>query len=62
MKYLVTDLDEDFDDFIVNGNELIDYARELRGANSSQEYKDPKNIKQAIKVLRNYCNIEVTEL
>lgn len=37
-------------------------ARELRGDNSLQEYTDPKNVVEAIEVLKNYCGIEVNEI
>jgi hypothetical protein len=42
--------------------QVWDLARELRGDNSLQEYTDPKNVLQAIDVLKNYCSIEVNEI
>jgi hypothetical protein len=42
--------------------QVWDLARELRGENSLQEYADPKNVLQAIEVLKNYCGIEVNEI
>lgn len=62
MKFRVTDLDGDFEPFEVNGTELINYCRELRGENSEQEYPDPKNTKDAIKYLSEYCNLMVKEI
>lgn len=62
MKFRVYDKDKDFDDFFVNGTQLINYCRELRGENSNQEYPDPKSAEEAIRYLVFHCNIGVEKL